>query len=44
MLTAPSRQVDTAIEIPLEKSTVLKGHDSEVASCAIVPVPQMLLF
>ena len=35
-------QVDSAIEIPVEKSTVLKGHDSEVFICAWNPKQDLL--
>jgi len=34
--------VDSAIEIPVEKSTVLKGHDSEVFICAWNPKQDLL--
>jgi len=35
-------EVDSAIEIPVEKSTVLKGHDSEVFICAWNPKQDLL--
>ena len=35
-------QVDSAIEIPVEKSTVLKGHDREVFICAWNPKQDLL--
>ena len=34
--------MDSAIEIPVEKSTVLKGHDSEVFICAWNPKQDLL--
>jgi len=35
-------EVDSTIEIPVEKSTVLKGHDSEVFICAWNPKQDLL--